>query len=267
MVNKFQSERFDIAIKHHDQYHKVLQILFGKNDGSLFVNFPFFLDSKGLLSVLTMDKDGSLKRDLSLSKNGKVTSQLVKYSHHPDGMTLFSQDQKVYTVIKKRSIPLEIYRGHIFTVTIQGIKGYKVVRKPKDVKYSEKQMLLTFDTSTLDDDTFKIVGRWYSDVEALKLGLGADRTLITGTIDGKIQTACLLAAPVSYPLSNYTLLITVEGVPTINKELDTSLTFIGGFDSPDVVFDHDKKTDFLALIYPASNYDELLTRIGSIDFK
>ncbi len=64
----------------------------------------------------------------------------------------------------------------------------------------------------------------------------------------------------------YILMLACEGIPRLDKESPTALTFIGGFDAPNIVNNLKMDTTFLAISYPAKNYSELRDRVGSIDF-
>src|SRR5712691_4530164 len=95
-----RSERFVISIECGERRHKVFQCQFAKRDGSVFISFPYFRHSEGLVSLASWPA-GEVSSVVSLELGGRVSSHLVKYSHHPDGRAHFSQDGKVLTVIKK----------------------------------------------------------------------------------------------------------------------------------------------------------------------
>jgi hypothetical protein len=71
---------------------------------------------------------------VNIECGGKVTSHLVKYSHHPDGRAHFSQDGKILTAIKRQSIALDRQNGHMFTLYIQGLHALDVARTAKDAE-------------------------------------------------------------------------------------------------------------------------------------
>ena len=99
------SSKITVTLKHKGTRRKLFQVLFAK-DGSVFVNFPYFRHRIGLLAAATIPGDGKAETQVDLKIGGKVASHLVKYSHHPDGRAHFSQDGKIYTAIKRESIPL-----------------------------------------------------------------------------------------------------------------------------------------------------------------
>lgn len=69
--------------------------------------------------MATMHKGQQYPTSLSLIDGGKVTSHKVKYSHHPDGRTHFSQDGKIFTKVIKSSASFDEVDGHLFTVQFQ----------------------------------------------------------------------------------------------------------------------------------------------------
>src|SRR3982074_3490622 len=110
-VAAVQSERVVCVVKIGDLTAKAFQIGFDK-DGSLFIHFPYFRHRTGILSSAEIPATGERKVDVNLEHGGKVTSHLVKYSHHPDGRAQFSQDGKILTAIVRQSISLDTQHGH-----------------------------------------------------------------------------------------------------------------------------------------------------------
>jgi hypothetical protein len=65
------------------------------------VAFPDSRPSDGVLSVVRLAPGGETARIVNYMEEGKATSHLVKYSHHPSGRVQFSQDGKVLTKIRR----------------------------------------------------------------------------------------------------------------------------------------------------------------------
>lgn len=267
MIKRFRSERFIFAIRTSSNHSKILQIIFSKQDGSIYVNFPYFLNSKGLASIATKRGGIISSNHVDLIEGGKVTSQLVKYTHHPDGQTHFSQDSKVLTVIRKQSVRLDQPDIHIFTVQLQGLHGFKKVEDRDLGLLNEQKTLLNLESVYSQSVAFKIVGRWLSNkqLEENVIGHVEGPKIIGKMPNGKTQEGFLISSPMSYPLSDHILLVTCEWIPRLSKD-STALTFIGGFDPLEVINNYMVDTKFLALAYPITNYEELKERIGSIDF-
>ena len=89
-VDAIRSGRVVCVVTAGDLRVKAFQIVFG-GDGSLFITFPYFRHRTGILSVSTTLPRAQRRSQVNLEQGGKVTSHLVKYSHHPDGRAHFSQ--------------------------------------------------------------------------------------------------------------------------------------------------------------------------------
>ena len=272
-MNPFRSEKYVVTIEVGQNRYKVLQIVFGQKDGSFFVTFPYYQHSEGLVSVATLAGGKGGNQKISLVPGGKVTSHLVKYSHHPDGTALFSQDGRVLSDVRKRSVPLAKTEGHIFTTQFQYLKAFEVAGTIKDRnKYDPKRSVINFAFRGEEPEAIKIVGRWYTLEELLsRVVVNDGKTKIFGpkvpcrTEAGKESGGFLLSPPEGNPMDKFALLLTCEAIPRLDKLEQTCLTFIGGFDPVCVVDNLQVDTTMLALSYPASNYDELRKSIGSID--
>jgi len=245
----FCSERYIITTQINGCRHKVLQVFFGKKDGSLYVNFPYFQHNEGLVSLVTYPANIQQPTDLSLIPGGKATSHLVKYSHHPDGTAHFSQDGRVFTSVRKQSVPLARAEGHIFTVQVQGMADFGAVDSPKDSKSSKKRTVLNFKLGK-EPEAVKIVGRWYSQNTL-------EKNLVKGTTNGpkipcitpqgKKYLGFLIAHPYGLGKRQFALLLTCESIPILDRDFESALTFIGGFDSLEVINDLSVDSTFLAL--------------------
>lgn len=271
-INPLRSERFIIASEAGPTKNKLFQIIFGK-DGSLFINFPYYKNSDGIVSLVKFPCDTSGPIDLSLEPGGKVTSHLVKYAHHMDGEAHFSQTQKVKTEIRKRSIPLHKVIGHIFTIQLQGTKKFEIL-KERDYRNPSSKRVLTLKLGSSEPEAIKIVGRWYSREKLIDrffnpkssvFEIGSNAEMIAP--NGRRFSGTLLASPINNPSQDHILVLTSEKVPRIDKQEPSALTFIGGFDHHDIVGDTGRETSFLALSYPLLDlaFEELKERIGSID--
>lgn len=273
-MNPFRSEKYVITVQVGQDRYKVLQIIFGQKDGSLFVNFPYYQHTEGLVSVATLAGGKGSSQKIKLVPGGKVTSHLVKYSHHPDGTALFSQDGRVLSSVRKKSIPLNEEDGHIFTTQFQYLKAFRMADKVKDKnKYDPKRSIINFSFGDKEPEAIKIVGRWYTLKELLgRITVNDGKTRIFGpkvpcqTHAGKKYWGFLLSPKARNPMDKYTLLLTCEAIPKLDKLGQTCLTFIGGFDPPYIINNLEVDTTMLALSYPASNYEELKKSVGSIDW-
>lgn len=264
----FRAERYVITVEIGAKRHKLLQIMFAKKDGSLFINFPYFKHSEGLTSLVTIPANISYPTDAELNPGGKATSHLVKYSHHPDGRAHFSQDGRVRSTVRKQAVPLTEATEHLFTVQLQGLSEFEPA-EPRDdsAPVTMKRKTVNFKFHDIDPEALKIVGRWYSRSQvANKVKNPVNSPIIRGmTEDGQRLTGVLLANPFPVKGGEYVLLLTCEPIPLMGHDRPASLSFMGGFDPPEIVNDPSKETSFLAFTYPVSNIEELAKEIGSID--
>lgn len=110
MVFMARFKSFDIVVKNFNSLRRVAKVMFN-HDGSLYVFFPGFVSTEGIVCRALLRGNQAAQTKFDLTENGHVTSHLVKYSHHPDGEVHFSQDGKVKTVIRRKSVPLSEQRG------------------------------------------------------------------------------------------------------------------------------------------------------------
>lgn len=264
----FRSERYVITVISSSGRYKILQVMFGKKDGSLYLNFPYYLNRQGLVSLVHFPGNTKLPATLSLEPGGKATSHLVKYSHHPSGVAHFSQDGKVLSVIRRRSVPLSEAEGHIFTTMFQGLNCFQSADAIKDTGYNKKRTTLDFSFRDTEPEAVKLVGRWYH-LRSLKMrahgSVGGPRVRFQ-TPDGDQCQAFLLGHPFDVKNKHCVLMLACEAIPRLSKDRESALTFIGGFDRPEIVNDASVDTTFLAFSYPVLNHAELKQRLGSIDF-
>jgi hypothetical protein len=155
------AEKYIVSVQVGNDAFKIFQIFFNKKDGSLHLNFPYFVHKEGILSELSIPANTTFPADLNMLPGGKVTTHKVKYSHHVSGEALFSQDGKIYSKIRKKSVPLRSKTGHIFTVQLWGIQSFENVSQPKDQISSDSRSILTFEFKDMPN-AVKFVGMWYS---------------------------------------------------------------------------------------------------------
>jgi hypothetical protein len=261
-VKAFHAQQIVVTVNADQHRHKILQILFGK-DGSLYVSFPYFAHTDGILAEVTVTGLPGSTSNIDLAQTGKVASHLVKYSHHPNGEAHFSQDGKVMTMIRRQSVPLYEQRGHIFTVLIQGLRAFDAVGAGKENKISAKRTTLTFEITDRFPKAIRVIGRWYwiEDLEFDPRPSTVGPIVYTIASDGTTHNAFIVANPKD---SKHVLLLTCIPQDAFSSK-HNAMMFIGGFDTPSKV--HSKKaTKFLACLYPADDFEELKKKLGTIDY-
>lgn len=262
-----RSIKFRVHIKYNGNLYDIFQVIFHLSKSTqklqIFVIFPEFISSKGLVSKVTFPANKKRAKRLSLVPGGKTTSHLVKYSHAEDGYAHFSQDKKVYgNVIYNQSNPLTDTTDHLFTIQVQGLDGFtsSSVSKRKDVKITDVDFELKEDQRAI-----KFTGWWYN-VKNIRVHQKNGGPLAQMKIGGKYKNGFLISLPDGSKYDQYFLFLAGELIPLLSQKRQSLLTFIGGFDRKDIANDLSKDMNFLSFIYPASDYKKLLKKINTIDF-
>jgi hypothetical protein len=261
-IDAIRCERVVCVVKAGDLRAKAFQIVFGR-DGSLFITFPYFRHRVGLLSSSSIPATGTRQSQVNLEKGGKVTSHLVKYSHHTDGRAHFSQTGKIITAVKRQSIALDKQHGHMFSLLVQGLHALDVADTVKDTGVSPKRAVVDFQVEP--SEAIKFVGRWL-DVNKLRFNSPTPTIgpiLLTVDADGVQKNACLFAGP--HANAMHVLAITCEKIPMLGPEPEIFL-FYGGFDPSETMTDPNKEAGFLAFLYPLSDPDKMRELLGSVDY-
>ena len=259
-----------MAVETPTERRKLFQLQFAKNDGSVFVNFPYYKPASGLVSLVDWPASRSSSTGLSLETGGKVSSHPVKYSHHPNGRAHFSQDGRVRTEIRKQSVPLADIEGHFFTVHLQGLHDFEALTAAEvDLPPSSKRTLFRFVFPDPVSHSLKFVGRLHSatwlQAKAVKGAVSPTMQLMQP--DSSVRPAFVWSCPVGWPAQNLSAVVSVEECALRDDTRDSFLLFVGGFDERSAMVDLTRPVSFLALSFPADNLDELRARLGSIDFR
>lgn len=264
-IKPLRSRRFVITFRIGNHAFKLFQIFFSKSSGSLHVNFPYYKHQHGIASVVEIL---GAPNSIDIGPKGRVTSHRVKYSHHPDGRVHFSQDGRVKSSLRRQAVPLGDIKGHIFTVQLQGIRDFAV--KEAAPSSSSRREFVEFDQGSTKAEALKFVGWWYPKDDLVELNPDKTGTPIglfkKGT--GQIVAGAFLSPPSNWPNQDAVCVITCEPMQLITQSSPSILTFIGGFDPPEVADDYSQVMGFLCLIYPVSeeNFEQLAEQLGSIDY-
>ncbi len=249
--------KFNLVAESEGKRHRVAKIIFGASEG-IFVTFPRFIHTRGLVSRATLRGGISLPADISLKDGGKVAGHLVKYAHHLDGEAHFSQHGLVRASVRNASGRLDANVGHIFTLQAQRLEGFAPPRE------SDRTPALTMQFREVVP-TLKITGWWYRMDKLETSGTPGLGPLLVQGPNGQRKPAFALVPPEYHPLANWVLLLVPEIMPLLSANGAPSLTFIGGFDRKEIVHDHAEDTHFLALMYPVEDFETLKQELGAID--
>jgi hypothetical protein len=245
----------------------VFQCQFAKRDGSIFINFPYFQHKQGVVSLVGWPS-GQASTTVSLEPGGRVSSHLVKYSHHPSGRAHFSQDGRVRTIIKKEAVPLSDLEGHLFTLHVHGFEAFETLSDAElNESPSAKRTGLRFTFGDESPHSVKFVGMLYRDTSLERRAVGGvvHPSMQFAGPDGKVRTGLVCSTALGLPGQERCLLLYCEPLPRLDQSRESSMLFIGGFDAAAVMNDVDTPVTFLAFSYPAESVEDLRQRIGSID--
>jgi hypothetical protein len=137
---------------------------------------------------------------------------------------------------------------------------------------SLKRTVLNFNFSKLDPqpEAYKFLGMWYLKSEIQKkriVGNVKGPVVVAENPEGHRTWGFLISPPADNPLASFLLHVSSENIPFEVETGEPTLSFMGGFDSPSVINNPDLDTQFLFLSYPTDDYDELRSRLGTIDLE
>jgi hypothetical protein len=254
-----------IGIRTPSSSRKLFQIVFSK-DGSLFVTFPYYRSGFGRLGLVTLSPNLNYPRDITIGRNFPATSHYVKYSHHPSGRAHFSLSGKISSKVGKQASPLADAHGHVFTVMLQGIGSFDAISTQD--KGNEKRGVVVFPFENRPVEAVKFLGMLYPEHIVARMTRHQDPSPWMKVLapDGSVRPGLLLNTPLVKGSQRYYLLLAAERIETICTQQETFITLMGGFDAPDVAFDHTKPTSFLMFIYPShSDFGESVRQFGTVD--
>lgn len=260
-VKAYLAERYVIAVRTTNGARKLFQIVPSKNDGSLYITFPYYRHGGGQMGEVQLDANETYPSGLTVGDGFSVSTHYVKYSHHPSGLAQFSLSGKVKSSVRKASVPLSSASGHIFTFMVQGLDKFDV-KKPEE-KGKPKRGLVEFGLDCDLSQSLKFVGHYYSERElASRATFNADTPWIMAvTPDGKSLMGLALATSYFHNGERRYLMLTGEKVPQIAESQEVFISFMGGFDPHNVAFDHNVPTSFLMFIYPIDAEKSTLANI------
>jgi virulence-associated protein VapD len=275
MMSEFKPVRaqtFTIRAKSDDVVRKVFKLGFTASDGSIWIAFPYYRQSHGVAAVVSYPSQTE-SLNVNLGEVGRVTSHRVKYTHHRSGLALFSQTGKVFSEIRKPSIPLSTIEGHLCTVHVSGLTEFA----EDDIAQPDDWISATCPTANAHTVTFDIPSRASSAIKFVVHCYNKRRLrplvkhgplgplVFLDSASPTPQQGVLLAAPIAEPGAATYLIVKAATVSNFIELGRSCLVFIGGFDPPEIARDPTKPTSMLALSYPVDKYEDLLASVGTID--
>lgn len=267
----FAAERSVYSVGAYDADHKICQISFARSDGSLFVSCPYFPHERG--GILSVAKwPAKPPYTLSLHEGGKVTSHLVKFSHHPDGRVHFSQSGRIKTEIKRQSFTLPDSIGDVFQLHVYHVCEFKPLVHSN--RKRGRAYLISRAIGQLPP-AVTIAAQWRrkADIVANISPPGGTTGPISRVLSrrtGREFTTTFLGQPPGFPLTQHVLLVTCKTTDMLPNIKEPTMIFIGGYDALETrpgVKKRMRTSECLVWMYPTSSSDELATRIGTVDFQ
>ena len=204
---------------------------------------------------------------VNLEATGKTVSHLVKFAYHPDGEVHFSQDNKILTVIRKRSNPIGEVSGHVFTLLCHGLFDFQSIALKG---MGASSLLLTFDLPGSPPEAVKIIGHLFTRADLKRAAPELTPSSFGPVVpllwpNGTIRRAFLLENP--HVLSPQSILaLTCEPLAAFSSDTESTMVFYGGFDPANVALNPEQETALLALKYPVAGFESLQESVGSIDY-
>ena len=217
--------------------HQLFSITFARN--GIFVNFPYHPAGPGAACRAPVEPTGAVA--VNLDAVTSTTTHRVKYTHHVDGRTHFSQDGKIYTQIINQARRLHEDIPHMFTLSLQGLERFAPIAK---VKPSYTPSRFTLDQYR-DHPRLEITGRWFAQPSEF---VDTMTNPVTSEVDGvQLSNGLALAAPAGSPLADGVLVMNGSLEDSLAVTADSLLLFMGGF-SPGL--GHGTPGDLVMLTYP-----------------
>lgn len=235
-----------------------------RNNGSIFVQFPYFRECEGILTEATFVPSGlSGETVIRLRDQGRATSHLVKYHHPPDGNVHFSQDGRIRSDVRRQSFPLT-ESGVLWELHAFHLEGFENL-SPRRVRRARAYLQNIFRPSL--PRAIKVFGEWRHRGEVAALLEGPSRgpfCHVRSGIGGSALPTFLLGPPVGSRFDDHLLLLRMFGIDEAGVDR-SSMIFLGGWDSPEDVGTQ-PGTSCLCFMYPSGDdHSGLVAEIGTVD--
>jgi len=248
-------------------HFQVCQVRFDQ-DGSIFVQCPYFPGSNGILASLSQDPEAEGPINYDLTQGGKLTSHLVKLSHHPDGNVHFSQDGKILTVVRRKTFPLATTIGVVFQLHIYYPEKFENATEAK-----RKRAYLPFVFQGGLPQAITVFAEWRRR-HAMEAnldppnGVAGPVTQIINRKTGVASTVFFLMQPVGFAMRDHLLIVGVEATRPLPNVTEPTMILIGGFDPHEAAEpgQRARQTGLLFWKYPYQASDHLRSLLGSVDF-
>jgi hypothetical protein len=167
-------------------------------------------------------------------------------------------------------VPLTDLEGHLFTLHVHGLDAFEPLTSDEmNAPPSAKRIGVRFTFEGGESpQSLKFVGMLYRDTSLERRvdgGVVRPRMHLVGP-DGKVKPGFICSTALGLPGQERCLLISCEALPRMDQARESSILFLGGFDSAAAMNNVSQPVTFLALSYPADDVEAMRQRLGSIDF-
>jgi hypothetical protein len=247
-------------------YRKVLLLVFS-SDGSVFVQWPYFCRSEGLLASLAFP-GGRAEGTHDLGKTGRITSHHVKYAHHTDGEVHFSQDGRILTRIRRTSFRLDGPTGQLFQFGAYDLTGF-TEHLLDESSQKRPEVLWTYPSGV--PAALSIVGKWYRRDRLQELVLpeieeiGPHAALFDDETDSE-QDVVFVGQLTEWESRSNLLMLSCKAVRLPKGIHRPTIIFMAGGDAEDEMNPRTHQgSGALIAIYPYDRESEGLHLIDSLD--
>jgi len=268
-IRYFAARKATLTVATPLAHHKVVHVTFGR-DG-IFVQSPYFHSQQGIASRVQLGPSSGAPYRLKLDEHGRVTSHLVKLSHHVDGRVYFSQHGRVRTEISRQSFRLDTSIGLLFELFAFWLSGFELF-DPKSAK--RDRAYLQFHSPGSNVFAVRIHGEWRRKA-ALEANIDPEeeiagpRSIVVNRKTGVESQVFFLGAPPGSIFGTHVLVLSCRETRLPNNVTRPRVILIGGWDAHEAREGQlqVEQTGCLVCSYPVTSPEELAARIGSIDLE
>jgi len=248
--------------------HKVCHITFGAT--GIFVQCPYFSHQDGIVSRVELaNQDGPPYR-FRLDEHGRITSHLVKLSHHSNGFAHFSQHGRVTGAIRRQSFPLTSI-GLMFQLFAYFPRALDLFDQHER---DDNRAILQFRSLNRHMFGIKIEGEWRrkndmaSGIRPIGATVGPTARLLHRRTGARLQ-AMFLAPPTDSKLSSHVLVVSCAHAEVPAGVRNPLIIVIGGWDPHEIQWGGQevRQTGCLACLYPVGSPEALRAKLSSIDLE
>jgi hypothetical protein len=265
----FGATESTVTVEADGRHVQVCTISFG-GDGSVYVAFPYFPSSSGIVSAVELPSVLSATIKLDLMKGGRVTSHQVKYAHHRSGIAQFSQTGKVRPEVRRYSFPLDGPSGHLFQLQLYHIGQ---LRAYDSAEARHRRAYLHFRRAEGPTPAVVISAQWLRKIDLLEKAIAVDGAVgpaapipdpATNSLPAPYY---LVGPPKGTGVGSHLLVLGCATVEMLAGTTGPTMLFLGGWDlhEPHPNGTIPQQHGCLAFMYPVSDPETLREKIGSID--